>query len=82
MLLASKSAPFSAVSSLMGLFIIVLLIEYLLLDPSSHALTAGAFGAFGYFVYNLQERQNQMIAAKKEVMVKNRARAEELAASQ
>ncbi|KAI8881512.1 hypothetical protein K501DRAFT_222887 [Backusella circina FSU 941] len=49
-------------------------------NPSSHALTAGVFGAVGYFVYNLQERQNQLIAARKEVMVKNRARAEELAA--
>lgn len=50
------------------------------IDPSSHALAAGVFGSVGYFLYNLQERQTAAIAAKKEVMIKNRARAEELAA--
>lgn len=51
----------------------------LLLDPSSHALTAAVFGSAGYFLYNLQERQSALIAAKKEKMIETRARAEELA---
>ncbi|KAG0743674.1 hypothetical protein G6F57_002424 [Rhizopus arrhizus] len=50
-------------------------------NPSSHALAAGVFGAVGYFMYDLQERQTAAIAAKREVMVQNRKRAEELAAS-
>lgn len=48
-------------------------------NPSSHLLAAGVFGSVGYFLHNLQERQTAAIAAKKEVMIKNRARAEELA---
>ncbi|KAK4518178.1 uncharacterized protein ATC70_001529 [Mucor velutinosus] len=51
-------------------------------NPSSHALAAAVFGSAGYFLYNLQERQTALIASKKEAMVKNRARAEEFAATQ
>jgi len=54
----------------------------MLADPSSHALAAAVFGSAGYFLYNLQERQTALIASKKETMIKNRARAEELAATQ
>ncbi|CAO3702440.1 unnamed protein product [Rhizopus stolonifer] len=51
-----------------------------LFSSDGHAIAAAAFGSFGYFVFNLQERQSAAIAAKKEVMVQNRKRAEELAA--
>lgn len=51
-----------------------------IVDPSSHVIAAGVFGSIGYFLHNVQERQTAAIAAKKEVMIKNRARAEELAA--
>ncbi len=54
--------------------------NYFYLDPSSHVIAAGVFGSVGYFLQNLQERQTAAIAAKKEVMIKNRAHAEELAA--
>ncbi|EIE84315.1 hypothetical protein G6F46_010286 [Rhizopus delemar] len=50
-------------------------------NPSSHALAAGIFGSVGYFMYELQERQAAGIAAKREIMIQNRKRAEELAAS-
>ncbi|KAG0736720.1 hypothetical protein G6F57_006604 [Rhizopus arrhizus] len=50
-------------------------------NPSSHALAAGIFGSVGYFMYDLQERQAAGIAAKREIMIQNRKRAEELAAS-
>ncbi|CEP07466.1 hypothetical protein [Parasitella parasitica] len=48
-------------------------------NPSSHVLAATVFGSAGYLLYNIQERQTALIAAKKETMIKNRARAEELA---
>ncbi|ORZ15959.1 hypothetical protein BCR42DRAFT_296859, partial [Absidia repens] len=51
----------------------------LLSNPSSHALAATVFGSVGYFVYNLQERQNAQMAGKKDLLLKNRARAEEIA---
>ncbi|CAO3600755.1 unnamed protein product [Absidia cylindrospora] len=54
----------------------------LLSNPSSHALAATVFGSVGYFVYNLQERQNAQMAGKKDLLLKNRARAEEIAQQQ
>ncbi|KAI8065268.1 hypothetical protein BC940DRAFT_228778, partial [Gongronella butleri] len=48
-------------------------------NPASHAIAAGVFGGVGYYVHYLQERQNAAMAGKKELLLKNRARAEELA---
>ncbi|CAO3648131.1 hypothetical protein BJ944DRAFT_158424 [Cunninghamella echinulata] len=51
-------------------------------NPSGHAIAAGVFGAVGYYVHNLQERQNSLMEQKKELLLKNRARAEEIAQQQ
>ncbi|KAI7862300.1 hypothetical protein BDF14DRAFT_1736567 [Spinellus fusiger] len=51
-------------------------------DPTGHAVVATLFGAFGYYVYNVEERQLALIAGKKELLLKNRARAEEIAKQQ
>ncbi|KAI8086174.1 uncharacterized protein BX664DRAFT_335092 [Halteromyces radiatus] len=51
-------------------------------NPAGHALAATVFGGVGYFVYNLQERQNALMAGKKDLLLKNRARAEEIAQQQ
>jgi hypothetical protein len=48
-----------------------------MLGISGHFLTAGAFGAVGYWVYNLQNKQVQQIERKKELLLSNRARAEQ-----
>ncbi|CAO3662279.1 unnamed protein product [Rhizopus microsporus] len=50
-------------------------------SSDGHAIAAGVFGSVGYFMYYLQERQAAAIASKKEIMLQNRKRAEELAAS-
>ncbi|CAM0139677.1 hypothetical protein VKS41_009037 [Umbelopsis sp. WA50703] len=47
---------------------------------SGHFLTAGAFGAAGYWVYNLQNKQIEQIENKKKLLLSNRARAESAAA--
>ncbi|KAG2179486.1 hypothetical protein INT44_006332 [Umbelopsis vinacea] len=44
---------------------------------SGHFLTAGAFGAVGYWVYNLQNKQVDQIERKKQLLLSNRARAEQ-----
>ncbi|GAB5591024.1 hypothetical protein Unana1_05924 [Umbelopsis nana] len=46
---------------------------------SSHFLTAAVFGAAGYWVYNLQNKQIEQIESKKQLLLSNRARAEESA---
>ncbi|ORY96957.1 hypothetical protein BCR43DRAFT_492549 [Syncephalastrum racemosum] len=51
-------------------------------NPSSHALAAAVFGGVGYYVNGLLERQSAAIEGKKELLLKNRARAEEIAAQQ
>lgn len=38
-----------------------------------------AFGALGYFLHDLEGRQNSMIAAKKDQILQNRERLAELA---
>ena len=77
MLLVFKSVLFFLVSDFSILMCIHDWLEQT--DPSSHLLAAGVFGAVGYYVHNLQERQAALMASKKEIMIKNRARAEELA---
>ncbi|CAO3641254.1 unnamed protein product [Cunninghamella blakesleeana] len=44
--------------------------------------STGVFGSVGYYVYNLQEQQNATMEQKKELLLKNRARAEEIAQQQ
>ncbi|KAI8379612.1 uncharacterized protein BYT42DRAFT_569402 [Radiomyces spectabilis] len=51
-------------------------------NPSGHAIAAAVFGGFGYYVHGLQQRQEDLIESKKEVLLKNRARAEEIAKKQ
>ncbi|KAI8339606.1 hypothetical protein BC941DRAFT_325969, partial [Chlamydoabsidia padenii] len=48
-------------------------------DPTGYAIAASVFGGVGYYVHNLQERQNAQMAGKKDLLLKNRARAEEIA---
>ncbi|KAH8556924.1 hypothetical protein BGW37DRAFT_416568 [Umbelopsis sp. PMI_123] len=44
---------------------------------SGHFLTAGVFGAVGYWVHNLQNNQVELIERKKQLLLSNRARAEQ-----
>ncbi|KAI7874785.1 uncharacterized protein EV154DRAFT_78673 [Mucor mucedo] len=79
MSLISSVSGFAAFGVLVRTYALGLQKRPIFSNPSSHALAAGVFGSVGYFLYNVQERQTAAIAAKKEVMIKNRARAEELA---
>ncbi|KAG1441976.1 hypothetical protein G6F56_011256 [Rhizopus delemar] len=80
MSLISSVSGFAAFGVLVRTYALGLQKRPIFSNPSGHAIAAAAFGSFGYFVFNLQERQSAAIAAKKEVMVQNRKRAEELAA--
>ncbi|KAI9486503.1 MAG: hypothetical protein EXX96DRAFT_549300 [Benjaminiella poitrasii] len=79
MSLIGSVSGFAAFGVLVRTYALGLQKRPLFTNPSSHLLAAGVFGSVGYFIYNLQERQAMLIAAKKEVMIKNRAHAEELA---
>jgi hypothetical protein len=45
-------------------------------------LTAAAFGAAGYWVHTLQNKQIEQIEGKKKLLLSNRARAEQSAVSE
>ncbi|KAI8978496.1 hypothetical protein BDB01DRAFT_800127 [Pilobolus umbonatus] len=80
MSLITSVSGFAAFGVLVRTYALGLQKRPVLSNPSGHLLAAGVFGSFGYLLYNVQERQSVLIAAKKEQMIKNRARAEELAA--
>ncbi|KAG0174075.1 hypothetical protein DFQ28_009752 [Apophysomyces sp. BC1034] len=79
MSLLSSVSGFAAFGVLVRTFALGLQKRPVLSNPSSHAIAAGVFGAVGYFTYNVTERQTAMIEGKKDLLLKNRARAEELA---
>lgn len=43
-------------------------------DLGGHALAMGAFGTLGYWLHGVEHRQNELIALKKEQILKNRER--------
>ncbi|KAI8139062.1 hypothetical protein BJV82DRAFT_628094 [Fennellomyces sp. T-0311] len=51
-------------------------------NPSTHVAAAAVFGAAGYFINSALERQNSLIEGKKDLLLKNRERAEEIAKQQ
>ncbi|KAI9260507.1 hypothetical protein BDA99DRAFT_464791 [Phascolomyces articulosus] len=51
-------------------------------NPSSHLAAAAAFGGVGYFFSQAIDRQNAIIEGKKELLLKNRERAEEISKQQ
>ncbi|KAI8378603.1 hypothetical protein BD560DRAFT_325160 [Blakeslea trispora] len=79
MSLIGSVSGFAAFGVLVRTYALGLQKRPILSNPSSHLLAAGVFGAVGYYVHDLQERQSALMASKKEIMIKNRARAEELA---
>ncbi|KAF7724818.1 hypothetical protein EC973_000703 [Apophysomyces ossiformis] len=79
MSLLSSVSGFAGFGVLVRAFALGLQKRPIFSNPSSHALAAGIFGAAGYFTYNVIERQTAMIEGKKDLLLKNRARAEELA---
>ncbi|KAL0074571.1 hypothetical protein J3Q64DRAFT_1732226 [Phycomyces blakesleeanus] len=82
MSLLTSVSGFAAFGVLVRTYALGLQKRPLFANPSGHAIAAGAFGAFGYFAYNLQEKQLAIMAGKKELLLKNRARAEEIAQQQ
>ncbi|RCH93386.1 hypothetical protein CU097_013407 [Rhizopus azygosporus] len=81
MSLISSVSGFAAFGVLVRTYALGLQKRPIFSNPSGHAIAAGVFGSVGYFMYYLQERQTAAIASKKEIMLQNRKRAEELAAS-
>ncbi|ORX61451.1 hypothetical protein DM01DRAFT_1332053 [Hesseltinella vesiculosa] len=79
MTLLTSVSGFAAFGVLVRTYALGLQKRPLFSNPSGTAIAAAVFGGVGYYVHNLQERQNAAIATKKELLLKNRARAEELA---
>ncbi|KAI8969188.1 hypothetical protein BDF20DRAFT_150019 [Mycotypha africana] len=82
MTLLTSVSGFAAFGVLVRTYALGLQKRPLFSNPSGHLLAAGVFGGVGYFFYNLQERQAAQIAEKKEILLKRRAQAENLAASE
>ena len=53
-----------------------------IIDPSTHVAAAAVFGGAGYFFSQSIDRQNALIEGKKDLLLKNRERAEEIAKQQ
>ncbi|KAI7858072.1 hypothetical protein BDC45DRAFT_458440 [Circinella umbellata] len=51
-------------------------------NPSTHVVAAAVFGGAGYFFSQAIDRQNSLIEGKKDLLLKNRERAEEIAKQQ
>ncbi|KAI9490615.1 hypothetical protein BDB00DRAFT_837280 [Zychaea mexicana] len=51
-------------------------------NPATHLAAAAAFGGVGYFFGQALDRQSALIEGKKDLLLKNRERAEEIAKQQ
>lgn len=70
----SSSPPFAALSIASAETSNTDLFSSVLVDLGGHAMLMTAFGGLGYYIHGLEGRQLELIAHKKEQILKNRER--------
>ncbi|KAL1914665.1 uncharacterized protein VTP21DRAFT_8076 [Calcarisporiella thermophila] len=74
--LIANVAGFAAFGFTVRAYALALQKRPILDNISGHFLMAGGFGALGYWLYGIQERQNELIEARKQIVLENRQKRE------